>query len=147
MSSMNFVSHRVVSKHSRVFKVYWSQWDRIKLTNGILYRDCISKTKGEISHLLLPACLQDEVLRILHDDPAAGHFGQHRTMARVSRRFYWVDYKYIVAEWCRTCKICGSRKGHQKHPRGLIQQYLVGAPLERVAINIIGQLPKTEGNK
>lgn len=45
-----------ISKQSRVFKVYWSQWDRIKLTNGILYRDCISKTKGEISQLLLPAC-------------------------------------------------------------------------------------------
>lgn len=84
---------------------------------------------------------------MLHDDPTAGHFGQHRTMAKVSRRFYWVDYKYIVAEWCRTCKICGSRKGPQKHPRGLIQHYLVGTPLERVAINIIGQLPKTEGNK
>lgn len=87
-----------ISKQSRVVKVYWSQWDRIKLTNAILYRDCISKTKGEISQLLLPACWQDEVLRMLHDDPTAGHFGQHRTMARVSRRFYWVDYKYIVAE-------------------------------------------------
>ncbi|CAG2197047.1 unnamed protein product [Mytilus edulis] len=86
-----------ISEQSRVFKVYWSQWDRIKLTNGILYRDWISKTKGEISQLLLPACWQDEVLRMLHDDPAAGHFGQHRTMARVSRRFYWV-YKWPVME-------------------------------------------------
>lgn len=80
---------------------------------------------------------------MLHDDPISGHFGLHRTAARVAHRFYWANYKSHVADWCRQCDACNARRGPNKHPRGPMKQYLVGAPMERVAIDILGPLPKT----
>lgn len=73
---------------------------------------------------------------MLHDDPISGHFGLHRTAARVVHRFYWANYKSHVANWCRQYDACNSR-------RRPMQQYLVGAPMERVAIDILDSLPKT----
>ncbi|CAG2212387.1 unnamed protein product [Mytilus edulis] len=81
---------------------------------------------------------------MLHDDPVAGHFGIHRTLARVSSRFYWAGYKETIEIWCKCCEICSARKGPTRHPRGPMKQYLVGAPLERVAIDILGPLPETK---
>ena len=108
----------------------------------------MSSTKEEILQLLLPSCWRAEVLQMLHDDPVSGHFGVKRTLARIAFRFYWVGVKNDVADWCRQCDVCNARKGPSKHPRGPMKQYLVGAPLERVAIDILGPLPKTEdGNK
>ncbi|CAG2198006.1 unnamed protein product [Mytilus edulis] len=132
-----------ISFQSITLKVYWAQWNKIKLENGVLYRCWQSKDKGEITQLILPDCWHEEVMKMLHDDPPAGHFGQHRTLARVSRRFYWAGYKDYVIQWCRQCKTCEARKKPQKHYQGLMKQYLVGAPLERVAIDILGPLPKT----
>ncbi|VDI78350.1 Hypothetical predicted protein [Mytilus galloprovincialis] len=85
---------------------------------------------------------------MLHDDPVGGHFGVHRTLSRVSSRFYWAGYKENIEQWCKRCEICNSRKGPQKRARGAMKQYLVGAPLERVALDILGPLPiTTSGNK
>ncbi|CAG2215711.1 unnamed protein product [Mytilus edulis] len=65
-----------------------------------------SKDKGEITQLILPDCWHEEVMKMLHDDPPAAHFCQHRTLARVSRRVNWADYKDYVIQWCRQCKTC-----------------------------------------
>ena len=53
-----------------------------------------------------------------------------------------------VASWCRKCVPCQLRKRPQKSLRSPMQQYIVGAPLERIAIDILGPLPEThDGNR
>ncbi|CAC5405177.1 unnamed protein product [Mytilus coruscus] len=121
-----------ISLESKQFKTYWAQWDRLRVING------------NVKQLILPLCWHDQVLKMLHDDPVAGHFGIHRTLARVSSRFYWAGYKETIEIWCKCCEICSARKGPTRHPRGHMKQYLVGAPLERVAIDILGPLPETK---
>ena len=125
-----------ISAQNQTLKVYWAQWEKIQLRCGVLYRIWISKTKGEIWQLLLPSTWRAEVVKMLHDDPISGHFGLHRTAARVVHRFYRANYKSHVANWCRQYDACKARRRPMK-------QYLVGAPMERVAIDILGPLPKT----
>ncbi|CAG2194873.1 unnamed protein product [Mytilus edulis] len=133
-----------ISLESKQVKTYWAQWDRLRVINGLLYREWVSNVHGNVQQLILPLCWHDQVLKMLHDDPVAGHFGIHRTLARVSSSFYWAGYKETIEIWCKCCEICSARKGPTRHPRGPMKQYLVGAPLERVAIDILGPLPETK---
>ena len=50
--------------------------------------------------------------------------------------------------WCQKWDLCAARKGSQKRPRSPLQLYNVGAPMECIAIDILGPLPKSDaGNK
>lgn len=131
-----------ISAQSQTKVVYWAQWEEIQLRRGALYHIWISNTRGGIWQLILPLDWRAEVLIMLHDDPISGHVGLHRTTARVAHRFYSVNYKLHVVDWCRQCDACNARSGPNKRPRGLTKQYVVGAPMEGVAIDILGPLPK-----
>ena len=85
---------------------------------------------------------------MLHNDPTSGHLGITRTLKRLKDRFYWVNFTETVEEWIKTCVKCQRRKNIQRKPHGVMKQYLVGAPLERVALDILGPLPEShEKNK
>ena len=44
--------------------------------------------------------------------------------------------------------MCASHKGPAQRPREPLQAYNVGAPMERIAIDVLGPLPETDnGNK
>ncbi|CAC5404130.1 unnamed protein product [Mytilus coruscus] len=61
---------------------------------------------------------------------------------------YHSGYRKDVEQWCKCCNICTSRKPPSKKPKAPLQQYNVGAPFERIGIDILGPLPKsTRGNK
>ncbi|CAC5404177.1 unnamed protein product [Mytilus coruscus] len=68
---------------------------------------------------------------------------------------FCLDYRILnnitrkdVEQWCKCCNICASRKPPSKKPKAPLQQYNVGAPFERIGIDILGPLPKsTRGNK
>ena len=47
-----------------------------------------------------------------------------------------------------SCDLCASRERPTRTPRAPLQTYNVGAPLERVALDILGPLPESDrGNK
>ncbi|XP_038072160.1 uncharacterized protein LOC119740799 [Patiria miniata] len=53
-----------------------------------------------------------------------------------------------VRSFVRQCDTCASKKSPTKRRRAPLQQYVVGAPMQRVALDILGPLPETErGNK
>ena len=78
-------------------KYYWSQWDRLKLIDGVLYREWY-ETKGgpPKPQLILPEIWRKGILTLLHQNLCCGHLGIHRTIARVRARFYWVGFKQDV---------------------------------------------------
>lgn len=87
-------------------------------------------------------------MKMLHDDPQSGHLGIHRTVSRAKNRFYWVDYKPDIIKWVHNCTICNSRKQPHRKAKSKMKQYCVGAPMERVALDLIGPLPLShKGNK
>jgi hypothetical protein len=138
-----------ISAQSVTVKSYWSKWDVIHLREGVLYKQWSNPKGNQCTwQLMVPSCLQREIWEMLHQEPGAGHLGMTRTCARVQARFYWKNYKESVTSWCRECQGCQARKGPPRIPRGNMQSYVVGAPMERVALDILGPLPESQnGNK
>ena len=117
--------------------------------NDILYRkwESVNKKTDEYK-IVLPLELRKYVLQKLHNKPSGGHLGIMKTMQKVRQRFFWYGLARDVKKWCKICDVCASRKMPHKKIRAAMKLYNVGASLERVALDIMGPLPKIKkGNK
>ena len=133
-----------IASQSSVTKAYWAQWNSLRLKDGILYRLWVSPTDDHRVQLILPRKYREEVLRQIHDSPTSGHFAANKTLCRVRQRFYWVGCWRDVKMYCSRCNACASRKGPGRKQRAPLRLYNVGAPMERIAIDVLGPLPVTE---
>ena len=126
-------------------KHFWSIWDSFILDNGILKRRYSSKDGGAPFHVqvVAPAEVRSRLLRSLHSGPTGAHLGRNKLFDRVRHRVYWMGYKEDVARWCRECDICAQAKPGPRRKRAPMGQVLVSAPLERIAVDIMGPLPET----
>jgi len=139
----------VVAPCSAITKNYWAQWDSLCLKDGVLYR-LWETPQGDqvIWQIVLPKPLRPSVLHQLHNTPTAGHLAVAKTLNRVRERFYWVGCHQDVQDWCQSCDLCASRKGPSRRPRAPMSQYNVGAPMERLALDVLRPLPVSNaGNK
>ncbi|XP_060085241.1 uncharacterized protein LOC132564610 [Ylistrum balloti] len=132
-----------ISSCSPAVKHFWSRWD------GVLYRRF--ENVGGLSYewqIVLPEVLRKSVLRELHNSETAGYLGIAKTFGKVRARYYWCGLRRDVEHWCRACDVCARRKRPPKSPKAPLQQYVVGAPLERIAVDVMGPLPVTHlGNR
>ncbi|GFX29206.1 retrovirus-related Pol polyprotein from transposon 412 [Trichonephila clavipes] len=70
-----------------------------------------------------------------------------KTLQKVRECFYWNNVRSDVEKCCRICDPCAARKGPTERTRGRLQLYNVGVPFERIAFDILGQLPRSsDGN-
>jgi len=90
-------------------KILWSQWDRLTVRQGIIYRQYFGKSgKSDSLQLLVPASLRSEAIKRCHTGMAGGHMGTKKTIDQVQRRFYWVKWRGDTARYCRQCLECCS---------------------------------------
>ena len=53
-----------------------------------------------------------------------------------------------MEDFCRCCDPCTARKGPPGRSHAPLQQFLVGGPMERVAVDVVGPLPRSDkGNR
>lgn len=127
----------------------WSQFERLVVHNGILYRRWVD-TNGSNHYLqlVLPKKLVPRVLDMLHNQPTAGHLGVDKTTAKVRSRFYWHGLYKDVAMHIAQCQDCAKRKNPKSIPKEPLIQRGVGYPMDRIHVDILGPLPMTrKGNK
>ena len=98
------------------------------------------------SKIVAPLEVRQRILQSLHNSPSGGHLGRNKTLGRVRHRFYWPRYKEHVILWCRRCDVCARSKPGPRRRRAKLGHVSVGAPLERVAVDIMGPLPKTDND-
>ncbi len=55
---------------------------------------------------------RDEILRMNHDDPEAGHFARARIEAAIRRKYYWPEMLKKVTKYVRTCSDCQRVRVH-----------------------------------
>ena len=92
--------------------------------------------------MVLPQQYPKRVLELAHDVPMAGHLGRERTLKRIRRCFWWPSVAKDVADYCRTCVECQKLAGRgQRVP--LVPIPIIGESFERIAMEVIGPLPKT----
>lgn len=140
---------RAVSSWSLFSKRYWAQWESLRLSDGVLWRRWESANGSSTSWLyVIPRSLRDPVMSEAHGSIASCHFGIKKTLCRLRERFYWLGMRSDVCEWCRVCEACIAKKGPQRAPQAPLQLVSVGAPLERVAVDIAGPFPvSASGNR
>ena len=125
-----------------------SQWQYLEIHDDVLYRKWTPKCQSlERLQYVTPSKLKNEIFRQVHDSRLGGHLGINRTLMKIRQRFYWPRCKTDVIRWCRECAICAQVKPGPGY-RATLQQSLVRHRLDRVALDILGELPQTDnGNK
>lgn len=138
-----------VASMSTVTKSYWAQWDSLVLQEGVLCRKW-ENARGDSCHLqmVVPRAKVPDVLKLYHDGCSGSHMGVKRTLLKIRERFYWIHCRDDVEDWCRKCTSCAAVKGPHTRSRGALKLYNVGAPWERIALDVAGPFPESEsGNK
>ena len=128
-----------ISHLSETCKYYWVRYDSFFLDNNVLYHkweDVVPKHQ-----LVIPKQMVNEVINSLHNSPTGGHLGMKKTLSKIRDRYFWHKMSDDVKHWCRTCDKCEARKAPNKTPKAALQKYVVGAPMERLAIDVMGPLP------
>ena len=117
-------------------KTYWSQWDQLEVRDGLLSRRWESDDGKSVKWLLVvPLKFRKEILAELHGGKLSGHLGVSKTLAKVMFRYFWSGMFADVRSFLRVCDLCARRKSAAKKRV---------APLERVAIDLLGPLPKSD---
>lgn len=142
-------SRQTVSGYGTVVHSLWAQWDRLILsTSGVLYRRWTEEGRVVKYQLVTPKSFREEIMKALHDSVTGGHLGRFKTTEKIRERFYWPGWQTDVELWCRQCAGCAARKPPAAQPRAPMVVRASGYPLQRIAIDLLGPLPRTErGNK
>uniref|UniRef100_A0A7N8WJS6 Gypsy retrotransposon integrase-like protein 1 n=1 Tax=Mastacembelus armatus TaxID=205130 RepID=A0A7N8WJS6_9TELE len=130
-------------------KVLHSQWNNLECHEGVRHRRWHAPGRGtDLLQLLVPRALRAEVLQMVHGAVGSGHYGNAKTWKRLRQRFYWPGCRQDVELHVHCCDTCTAQKGPSQRTRGPLQQYLVGAPMERVGVDVLGPFPTTDsGNR
>lgn len=72
-------------------------------SSDILMRDACVYVPDEPS-------VRQELLKVYHDDPLAGHFGGKRTLELLQRSYYWPSMDEDVQAYVKTCDVCQRTK-------------------------------------
>ncbi|GBN82991.1 Transposon Ty3-G Gag-Pol polyprotein [Araneus ventricosus] len=149
LNSADRTSWQEIAPESPATKRYWALRDSLHLKDGVLYRKWESDDGNSGRwQLILPKSKIPEVLRETHDSASGGHFRVMKTLSKTRERFYWDRLRADVEKWCRECHACGARKGPKTRTKGRLQRYNLGAPFERMALDILGPFPvTTKGNR
>ena len=125
-----------------------SMWKSLEVHNGVLYRRWYTKHLKQLHfQLVAPTEIREEILKSLHNNITAGHLGTKRTLKNIRHRFFWPRCKDDVNRWCLQCTTCAQIKPGPGY-RAKLTQFPVRHKLDRIALDILGELPETEnGNK
>lgn len=122
------------------------QWGRLRKRESVLYR-CVhnSEGEGEVQQLVLPQCLQERVLRSLHD--GHGHQGVERMLQLVRSRYYWPNMCSDIEKWCKTCERCVLSKALQPKVKTYMGSVKASRPHEILPIDFTVLEPSTDGKE
>ena len=119
----------------------WSQFKRLKVINGALYRVWYENDDDRLQ-LWLQRSLIKPVLYSLHN--YSGHLGGLETIEKVRARFHWFGLRNDIELYIQQCAVCQRVKDPIRQNKGELRSINSGYPLERIGIDIVGPLPKTE---
>ena len=111
--------------------------------NGILVR-----TTTRHPQIVVPHALRVRVLHSSHFGKFSGHPGGRKLYARLRRHFYWPSMAVDAYGVVRKCATCARNRIKLRKHASALKLFPARAPLEQVAIDILGELIKTpRGNR
>lgn len=96
--------------------------------------------------LFVPQELRGEVIHWAHTSKFSGHPGIQRTLAVLSRRFWWTGMRKDVEEYIAACTVCATCKSPKSSPAGLLQPLDIPTrPWSHISIDFVTGLPASQG--
>ena len=133
------------SGESPACKAYFAEWKRLQMHNGILYRRW-ENPAGTITRLqiIIPRALQQAICEQVHDGRTTAHLGKKRAMRLLLKTVHWFKMDHDIGWWIKTCSICQRRKQPKRPPQAPHKSAPSGDVNERVAMDIVGPIKKTQ---
>ena len=129
-------------------RAWANQLERLRLVHGVLGRYWTAPSGHHHFQIAVPKSQRKEVLYQCHGAPMAGHLGRTRTVRRLQQAYYWPDFRRDATVWCARCEPCIKRKSAPPPHRAAMGHVPTGLPMQRVAIDIMGPLPRSDrGNR
>ena len=98
--------------------------------------------------LVVPVKFRQEAIALAHGSKWAAHLGAKKTSTKLLRDFFWPGLTKDVKDFCQGCENCQRGTGSSVPKAPLQPLPPIGEPFQRVAIDIVGPLPRTKrGNK
>lgn len=119
-----------------------ARWQgRAFLRDQVLYYKADSDDR---ERLVVPQGLREQVLKLGHSIPWAGHLGSKKTLDRIASRFYWPGLSTQVHECCQSCSIC-QLTGDRRVPKFPLQPLpVIDVPFSQIAMDIVGPSEQTQ---
>ena len=139
--------HKDIAGAGYFLKSLWGQFDRLEIRDNLLVRRWdVLGTNMVYWQAITPLSQRRNVLRYSHDIKASGHLGIKKTLHRIRQRYYWPGLQRDVKIYVNGCETCARRKGPNRTKKAPMQVTRSGYPMERIAVDILGELPLTENN-
>lgn len=121
----------------------WKRWRTRGDTAGSNWtiKDSLLRYKGRVYVPNEPG-LRQELLRLFHDAPTAGHQGTTKTKKRLVKSYFWQSLDKDVRQYVSTCAVCQRTKARTHLPYGeLALLPIPHEPWREISLDFITQLP------
>jgi hypothetical protein len=100
------------------------------------------------SQIVVPMVIVNDILRLYHDSPFAGHRAFGSTLYAVSCRFFFMKMFTKVKEYCQSCVKCQAFNYSNLHGKAPLQPIVTARPGQIVQLDYMGPFKVSKaGNK
>ena len=112
--------------------------------NEVLQRQTTDQDGQKYTQIVLPVNHRQEVIKIAHSTPMAGHLGTKPTQYKIMKNFFWPGMANDIKRACQSCERCQktAKRTHSTAPMQITTTFT--EPFHRVALDIVGPLPRTK---
>ena len=93
--------------------------------------------------------LKKQIAYYFHDRPFTGHAGRDGLTQKIMACFWWPGINEWIKNYVKGCMVCQQNKNlthQQRTPQFCIPAHLKALPFKVIAMNLITQLPNSEGS-
>lgn len=103
--------------------------------------------EGLEPRVVVPERLRERLLTLYHFPAISGHIGVQRMIQTISRAWYWPSLTRDVTEFLKRCPSCAAQRLRRgPHRTTKLNIFPPDGPLEFIAMDVLGPLPKTKNN-
>ena len=129
-------------------RVLYKEYDRLRLINGLVYREAEDKDGHARPKYVLPGQTIEKVLTALHTSVYGAHLGRKRTTQKTIERFYRPFLIESINTFVKTCDSCQKIKTLTPRTRAPMMYIVPDHTNQIIASDFAGPLNTTKkGNK
>ena len=133
------------SQYSPATRKLWMKGENLCMLNEVMYQRWLaSNGHPKRLQLLVPYILREDVLTECYSSVFSAHFSIEKSTQNVKRRFYWYRLSRDVKRHILECPVCDANKHPHRPLKAALGDFRVGAPMDRVGIDIMVPLPISE---